>query len=68
MHLLHTAALLKRSFGSKWVQKTKTFSYEISRTLCSNMDFNFAHFTNINFTHFKIEESLGLMSVKLQNG
>ena len=36
--------------------------------LFSNMDFNFAHFTNFNFGHFEIEESFGLIWVKLQNG
>ena len=36
--------------------------------LFSNMDFNFAHFANFNFAHFEIEESLGLICVKLQNG
>ena len=34
----------------------------------SNMDFNFAHFGNFNFAHFEIEESFGLIWVKLQNG
>ena len=32
------------------------------------MDFNFAHFANLNFAHFEIEESFGLIWVKLQNG
>ena len=32
------------------------------------MDFNFAHFANFNFAHFEIEESLGGILVKLQNG
>ena len=32
--------------------------------LFSNMDFNFAHF---NFAHYEIEESVGLIWVKLQN-
>ena len=36
--------------------------------LFSNMDFNFPHFANFNFTHFEIAESLGLIWVKLQNG
>ena len=36
--------------------------------LFSNKDFNFAHFSNFNFAHFKIEESFGLIWVKLQNG
>ena len=31
------------------------------------MDFNFAHFSNFNFVHFEIEESFGLIWVKLQN-
>ena len=47
----------KFSFRSNWVQKTSI--YEISRMFFSNMDFNFAHFTNFNFTHFEIEESFG---------
>ena len=34
----------------------------------SNMDFNFSHFANFNFAHFEIEESFGLIWVKLQNG
>ena len=49
--------------------KTKaSIIYEISRMLFSNMDFSLAHFTNSNFTHFEIEESFGLIWVKLQNG
>ena len=32
------------------------------------MDFNFAHFANSNFAYFEIEESFGLIWVKLQNG
>ena len=68
MHLLHPADLLKLSFGSSWVQKTKTSIYEISRMLFSNIDFNFAHFAHFNYAHFEIEESFGLIRVKLQNG
>ena len=33
-----------------------------------NMNFNFDHFANFNFAHFEIEESFGLIWVKLQNG
>ena len=45
MHLLQgPTGLLKISFGSNWVQKTKSSIYEISNILLSNMDFNFAHF------------------------
>ena len=33
-----------------------------------NMNYNFAHFANFNFAHFEIEESFGLIWVKLQNG
>ena len=36
--------------------------------LFSNADFNFAHFANFNFAHFEVEESFGLIWVKLQNG
>ena len=69
MHLLNATGLLKLSFGPNWVQKTKTsIIYEISRMLLSNMDFSLAHFTNFNFAHFEIEESFGLILVKLQNG
>ena len=68
MHLLHPTGLLKLSFGSSWVQKTKTSIYEISRMLFSNIDFNFAHFAHFNYDHFEIEESFGLIRVKLQNG
>ena len=63
MHLLHPTGLLKLSFGSNWVQKTKVSIYEISRMLFSNMDFNFADFANFNFTHFKTKESFGLIYV-----
>ena len=57
--------LLKLSFGLNWVQETNaSIIYEIS----SNMDFSLAPFTNFNFTHFEIEESFGLIWVKLQNG
>ena len=68
MPLLHTTGLLKLSFGSNWVGKTKTSIYEISEMLFSNADFNFAHFANFNFAHFEVEESFGLIWVKLQNG
>ena len=57
MHLLHPAVLLKLSFGSKWVQKTKKHSF--TRMLFSNIDFNFAH--------FEIARRFGLIWVKLQN-
>ena len=36
--------------------------------LSSNMDFSLAHFDYFNFAHFEIEESFGLLWVKLQNG
>ena len=36
--------------------------------LFSNMDFNFAQFPKSNFAHFVIEESFGLIWVKLENG
>ena len=67
MHLLHPIALLKLSFGSNWVEKTKSSIYEISNMLFSNIDFNFANFANFNFAHFEIEESFRLIWVKLQN-
>ena len=35
--------------------------------LLYNMNFYFAHFANFNFAHFEIEESFGLIWVKLQN-
>ena len=35
--------------------------------LSSNMDFNFARFPNFKFAHSEIEESFGLIWVKLQN-
>ena len=60
MNLLQPVGLLKLSFGSNWVQKTKTPIYKIWRILFSNVDFNFAH--------FETEESFGLISVKLPNG
>ena len=69
LHYYHfTTGHLKLSFGSNWIQKTKTSIYEISRMLFSNMNFNFAYFTNFNFAHFEIEESFGLIWIKLQNG
>ena len=66
MHLQHPTGLLKVSFGSNWVQKTKTFIYEISRMLFPNMDFKFAHFGHFNFAHFEIEKRFGLIWVKIQ--
>ena len=36
--------------------------------LFSNMDSNCAHFANFNVAHFEIEESFGLIWVKVQNG
>ena len=68
MHLLHATDFLKLSFGSNGVQKTETSIYEIWKILFSKMDFNFAHFANFNFAHFEIEESFGLIWVKLRNG
>ena len=59
MHLLHPTSLLRVSFGSHWVLKTKTSIYEISRMLFYNTGYNFAHFANFNFAHFEIEEALG---------
>ena len=67
MHLLHPTALLKLSFGPNWVQKNKNFHLRDFKRLFSNMDFNFAHFTNSNFAHFENEKSFGLIWVKLQN-
>ena len=72
MHFSHPTDLLKLSFGSNWIQKTKRSIYETSRMLFSNMDFNFAHFTNSNFAHFEmmvIRVNLGKITnlVKLQN-
>ena len=32
------------------------------------VDFNFTHFANFKFAYFEIEESFGLIWVKLQNG
>ena len=68
MDLVYPTGLLKLSFGSNWIQKTKTPIYKISRMLFSNVHFNFAHFANFNFAHFEIEESFGLIWMKLQNG
>ena len=68
MHLLHPPDLPGLSFGSNWVQKIKTSIYETLRMLFWNMDFNFAHFANFNFPHFKIGEIFGLIWVKIQNG
>ena len=68
MHLLHPTSLLKLSFGSNWVQKTITFIYKISWVLLSNVDFDFANFPISNSVHFEIEESFGLIWIKLQNG
>ena len=33
-----------------------------------HVDFNFTHFANFKFAYFEIEESFGLIRVKLQNG
>ena len=66
MHLLHPTSLLRVSFGSNWVLKTKTSSYDNSRMLFDNTDFNFAHFAHFNFAHFEIEEWFRLIWVKLQ--
>ena len=68
MHLLHPTSLLRVSFWSNWVLRTKTSIYKISRMLFYNTDLNFAHFANFNFANFEIEERLGLIWVKLQNG
>ena len=61
MHLLHPTGLAKLSFGSNWVQKTKTLIYEISRMLFLNMNFYFAYIANFTFAHFEIEKSFGLI-------
>ena len=56
----------KLSFGSNWFQKPKTSIFEIFSILFSNMDFDFAYVANFNFAHFELEESFGLIWVKLQ--
>ena len=33
-----------------------------------DVDFNFTHFANFEYVYFEIEESSGLIWVKLQNG
>ena len=33
-----------------------------------DVDFNFTHFANFKFAYFEIEECLGLVWVKFQNG
>ena len=33
-----------------------------------NTDFSLIYFTNFSFAHFEIQESFGLIWVKLQNG
>ena len=33
-----------------------------------DVDFNFTHFANFKFAYFEIEESFGLIWLKLQNG
>ena len=33
-----------------------------------DVDFSFTHFANFKFAYFEIEESFGLIWVKLQNG
>ena len=33
-----------------------------------DVDFNVTHFANFKFAYFEIEESCGLICVKLQNG
>ena len=32
-----------------------------------NVNFTFAHFANFSFAHFEIEESFGLIWIKVQN-
>ena len=68
MHLIHPTHLAKLYFGSNWVQKTKKSIYGISRMLFLNMDFYFTYIANFNFAYFEIENSFGLIWVKLQNG
>ena len=68
MHILHPTGFLKLSFGSNWVKKTKASIYEILKMVFSNIDFNFARFSNFDFAHFKIARRFGLIWVKLQNG
>ena len=68
MHLLHPTSPLRVSFGSNWVLKTKTSSYDNTRMLFDNTDFNFAHLADFNFAHFEIEERFRLIWAKLQNG
>ena len=67
MHLIHPTGLVKLSFGSNWVQKTKTSIYETLRMFFLNMDFYFTYIANFNFAHFEIEKRFGLIWVKLQN-
>ena len=67
MHLIHPTGLVKLSFGSNWVQKTKASIYETLRMFFLNMDFYFTYIANFNFAHFEIEKRFGLIWVKLQN-
>ena len=68
MQLLHPKPLWNFLLDQAGFKKQKTSIYEISRMLFYNMNYNFAHFANFNFAHFEIEESFGLIWVKLQNG
>ena len=55
-------------FWTKLGSKNKNIHLRDFKMLFSNMDFDFAYFTNFNFAHFEIEESFRLIWVKLQNG
>ena len=37
-------------------------------TIFQDADFDFTHFANFKFAYFEIQESFGLIWVKLQNG
>ena len=64
MHLLHPAGLAKLSFGSNWVQKTKTSIYEISKMLFLSIDFYFTYIASFNFGHFEFEKSYKIKITK----
>ena len=67
MHLLDPTGFARLFLDQTRFKKQKHPFTTISRMFFLNMDFYFTYIANFNFPHFEIEESFGLIWVKLEN-
>ena len=69
MHLLNAKDVLKLFLDQTGFKKQKHPSFtRFQGCFSQNTDFSLIHFTNFSFAQFEIQESFGLIWVKLQNG